>query len=198
LNPADLTPDSPGNLTPLSGGAHAFIPHALPAGVPMDSEAVHLLAEASQALGLLQGLVQSFPNPQILVRPFIRRESELSSRIEGTYAHQQELVLFELDRQTAADKPDVPEVWNYVAAFEYGLKRLQETPVCLRLILELHGKLMKGVRGHDRRPGEFRTVQNYIGRKGQPITQARYIPPPAAELPACLDALEKALHAETK
>ncbi|MCU1242101.1 MAG: Fic family protein [Candidatus Acidoferrum typicum] len=101
----------------------------------------------------------------------MRREAELSSRIEGTYANQEELVLFELDRQTAADKPDVRELWNYVAAFEYGLKRLQDIPVCLRLIRELHGKLMKGVRGHDRRPGEFRTCQTYIGRKGEPFTK---------------------------
>ncbi len=198
MNPTDFKADSPGQLIPIPEGTHAFVPEALPTDVPMDSEAVHLLAEASQALGLLQGLVQSLPSPQILVRPFVRREAELSSRIEGTYANQEELVLFELDRQTAADKPDVHEVWNYVAAFEYGLKRLQEIPVCLRLIRELHGKLMKGVRGHDRHPGEFRTRQNYIGRKGEPITKARYVPPPPAELTACLDAFEKALHAETK
>jgi len=198
MNPTDFKADSPGKLIPISEGTHAFVPEALPTSVPMDSEAVHLLAEASQALGLLQGLVQSLPSPRILVRPFMRREAELSSRIEGTYANQEELVLFELDRQTAADKPDVREVWNYVAAFEYGLKRLQELPVSLRLIRELHGKLMKGVRGHDRQPGEFRTCQNYIGRKGEPITKARYVPPPHTELTACLDAFEKALHAETK
>src|SRR5712671_2966261 len=197
MNPTDFTADSPGKLFPISGGTHAFVPHALPAGVPMDSEVVHLLAEASQALGLLQGLVQSLPSPQILVRPFMRREAELSSRIEGTYANQEELVLFELDRQTAADKPDVREVWNYVAAFEYGLKRLQELPVSLRLIRELHCKLMKGVRGHEPQRGEFRTCQNYIGRNGEPITKARYVPPPPAELTACLDGFEKALHAET-
>src|SRR3984893_2366069 len=198
MNPADFKADSPGKLIPISEGTHAFVPEALPAVVPMDSEAVHLLAAASQALGLRQGHGQSLPSPQILVRPFMRREAELSSRIEGTYANQEELVLFELDRQTAADKPDVREVWNYVAAFEYGLKRLQELPVSLRLIRELHGKLMKGVRGHDRQPGEFRTCQNYIGRKGEPITKARYVPPPPTELTACLDAFEKALHAETK
>jgi Fic family protein len=198
MNPTDFKADSSGKLIPVPEGTLAFVPAPLPTGVPLDSEAVHLLAEASQALGLLQGLVQSLPSPQILVRPFVRREAELSSRIEGTYANQEELVLFELDRETAADKPDVREVWNYVAAFEYGLKRLQEIPVCLRLIRELHGKLMKGVRGHARRPGEFRTCQNYIGRKGEPIAKARYVPPPPAELTACLDAFEKALHAETK
>ena len=146
MNPTDFKADSSGKLIPVPEGTLAFVPAPLPTGVPLDSEAVHLLAEASQALGLLQGLVQSLPSPQILVRPFVRREAELSSRIEGTYANQEELVLFELDRETAADKPDVREVWNYVAAFEYGLKRLQEIPVCLRLIRELHGKLMKGVR----------------------------------------------------
>ena len=198
MNPTDFKADSPGKLVPIPEGAHAFVPGALPTDLPMDTEAVHLLADASQALGLLQGLVQSLPSPQILVRPFVRREAELSSRIEGTYANQEELVLFELDRETAADKPDVREVWNYVAAFEYGLKRLQEIPVCLRLIRELHGKLMKGVRGHDHQPGEFRTCQNYIGRRGEPIGKARYVPPPPAELTACLDAFEKGLHAETK
>lgn len=198
MNPADFTAHSPGKLVPIPGGTHAFVPEPLPAGVPLESEAVQILAEASQVLGLLQGLVQSLPSPQILVRPFVRREAELSSRIEGTYANQEELVLFELDRETAADKPDVREVWNYVAAFEYGLKRLTELPVSLRLIRELHGKLMKGVRGGDRRPGEFRAIQNYIGRKGQPITNARYVPPPPGELGACLDAFEKSIHAETK
>jgi cell filamentation protein, protein adenylyltransferase len=198
MNPTDFKADSPGKLIPIPEGTHAFVPGTLPTVVPMDSEAVHLLAEASQALGLLQGLVQSLPSPQILVRPFVRREAELSSRIEGTYANQEELILFELDHQTAADKPDVREVWNYVAAFEHGLKRLQEIPVSLRLIRELHSKLMKGVRGHDRRPGEFRTCQNYIGRRGEPIAKARYVPPPPAELTACLDAFEKALHSETK
>ncbi len=140
MNPVDFTADSPGKLIPIPEGTSAFVPDALPTTVPLDTESVQILAEASQALGLLQGLVQSLPSPQILVRPFVRREAELSSRIEGTYANQEELVLFELDRDTAADKPDVREVWNYVAAFEYGLKRLQELPVSLRLIRELHNK----------------------------------------------------------
>src|SRR6202163_2379083 len=103
MDPTDFKADNPGNLIPIPEGTHAFVPAALPTEVPLDSEAVHLLAEASQALGLLQGLVQSLPSPQILVRPFVRREAELSSRIEGTYANQEELVLFELDRETAAE-----------------------------------------------------------------------------------------------
>jgi Fic family protein len=198
MNPADFTAHSPGRLVPIPEGTQAFVPGPLPEAISLDSETVKHLAEASQAIGLLQGLVHSLPSPQILVRPFVRREAELSSRIEGTYANQEELVLFELDRQTAAEKPDVREVWNYVAAFEYGLKRLKELPVSLRFIRELHDKLMKGVRGSDRRPGEFRTCQNYIGRKGEPITKARYVPPPPGELDACLDTFEKSIHAGIK
>jgi len=198
MNSINFKSDSPGKLISISEGIHSFVPEALPAGVPLDSKAVQLLAEANEALGLLQGLVQSLPSPQILVRPFVRREAELSSRIEGIYASQEELVLFELNRQTAANKADVREVWNYVRAFEYGLTRLQRLPVSLRFIRELHGKLMKRVRRDDRQPVEFRTCQNYIGRKGEPITKARYVPPPPTELAACLDAFEKGLHTETK
>jgi Fic family protein len=197
MNVADFTAHSPGRLVAIPEGGHAFVPNPLPANIALDSAVVRVVAEASQALGLLQGLVQSLPSPQILVRPFVRREAELSSRIEGTYADQQELVLFELDRETAVGKADVQEVWNYVAAFEYGLKRLQDLPTSLRLIRELHGKLLKGVRGSDRRPGEFRNCQNYIGRKGESITNARYVPPPLNELAACLDAFEKSVHEET-
>jgi Fic family protein len=198
MNPTDFTADSPGRLVTITEGTQAFVPSVLPTWVPLDAKAVNLLAEASQALGLLQGLVQSLPSPQILVRPFVRREAELSSRIEGTYANQEELVLFEIDRATAPEKSDIREVWNYIAAFEYGLKRLVELPVSLRLIRELHGKLMKGVRGGDRHPGEFRTCQNYIGQKGQPIANARYVPPPPGELSACLDAFEKSIHTESQ
>ena len=198
MNPTDFTVDSPGRLVAIADGTQAFVPNALPALVPLGAEAVNVLAQASQALGLLQGLVQSLPSPQILVRPFVRREAELSSRIEGTYANQEELVLFEIDRDSATEKPDVREVWNYVSAFEYGLKRLEELPVSLRLIRELHGKLMKGVRGGDRHPGEFRTCQNYIGQKGQSIANARYVPPPPGELSMCLDAFEKSMHAESQ
>lgn len=194
----DFAEHSLGKLVAISGETHAFVPAPLPTSIGLDSEAVQVLVEASQALGLLQGLVQSLPSPQILVRPFVRREAELSSRIEGTYADQQDLVLFELDRDSAGGKADVREVWNYIAAFEHGLARMKELSISLRLIRELHAKLMKGVRGGDRRPGEFRNRQNYIGRKGEPILNARYVPPPPAELAACLDAFEKSIHEETR
>jgi len=107
MDPSDFTVHIPGRLVAISAGGQAFVSAPLPDAVPMDDATIRSLAEASQAIGLLQGLVQSLPSPQLLVRPFVRREAELSSRIEGTYANQEELVLFELDRQTAEDKPDV-------------------------------------------------------------------------------------------
>jgi len=198
MNPTDFTKDSPGRLVPIPEGGFAFVPEHLPEALPLDSETVHSLTDASQSLGILQGIAQSLPNPQLLVRPFLRREAELSSRIEGTHATQRDLVIFELGRTTETEKPDVREVWNYVAAFEHGVKRLQELPVCLRLIRELHERLLRGVRGHDRRPGEFRKRQNYIGRRDLPISEARYVPPPVSELPVCLDAFERALHADSR
>jgi Fic family protein len=198
MNPADFTKDSPGRLVQIPEGGIAFVPRPLPESFPLDTETVHFLTDASQSLGVLQGIAQSLPNPQLLVRPFLRREAELSSRIEGTYASQQELVLFELGHTTETGKSDVREVWNYIKAFEHGVKRLSDLPVCLRLIREMHERLMRGVRGHDRRPGEFRNRQNYIGRRGQPISEARYVPPPVPEVPVCLDAFERALHADSR
>ncbi|MBZ5540701.1 MAG: Fic family protein [Acidobacteriia bacterium] len=196
MNPADFKADSPGRLIAIPEGGMAFVPAPIPIDLPLSSEITQLAEEAGHALGLLEGVTRSLPNSKLLVRPLLRREAELSSRIEGTYASQKELLLFEIN-PTEAKNPDVKEVQNYVDALEYGLKRLRDLPVCLRLISELHAQLMRGVRGGDRRAGEFRRVQNWIGRHGRSITEARFVPPPPAELAACLDAFEKVLHAES-
>ena len=135
------------------------------------------------------------PNPHMLIGPFLRHEAVLSSRIEGTLATEEELLLFEINPAVEAKTPDVREVANYVKAIEYGFKRLKKLPVCLRFIRELHERLLHGVRGADRRPGEFRTVQNYIGTRGEPIQNARFVPPPPSELGPVLDQLEQFLNA---
>jgi cell filamentation protein, protein adenylyltransferase len=176
---------------------HAFVPRDLPSKIELSPETIEFLGEADRAVGQLQGIAGSLPNPHLLVRSFFRREAELSSRIEGTYASQQDLVLFEVGQPGEAARPDVREVANYVEALEYGLKRLHELPTSLRLIRELHSHLLRGVRGGSRRPGEFRTVQNFIGQRGQPIAKARFVPPPPSEVVPSLDALERSLHAET-
>lgn len=194
MNPNDFKSSSPGKLVAIPEGGYAFVPHPLPLELVLAPETVAILSEASRSLGVLQGIGQSLPSPQLLVRPFLRREAELSSRIEGTYATQEELVLFEMDPEIAPIKPDVREVWNYIEALEHGLKRLKDLPVCLRMIRELHERLMHGVRGSEKRPGEFRTRQNWIGQHNRAIADARFVPPPVAELQRCLDEFEAAIH----
>jgi Fic family protein len=107
------------------------------------------------------------------------------------------LALFELHGPAEPVRPDVREVANYVAALEHGLKRLKEIPICLRLIKELHLRLLRGVRGNTRRPGEFRNIQNFMGQHDLPIGKARYVPPPPTDVPQCLDTFERSLHADS-
>ena len=196
MNPSDFTADSPGQLVkvPIQGGVHAFVPAVPPSHIALSPATEQLFESASISLGVLRGLTESLPNPNLLLRPFIRREAELSSRIEGTYASQEDLLLFEVNPRFEQKKPDVREVANYVQAMEYGLGRLQKLPVSLRLIRELHERLMKGVRGSDKNPGEFRKRQNYIGDQARGIAGARFVPPPVSELPRCLDEFERWLH----
>ncbi|HEY4682830.1 MAG TPA: Fic/DOC family N-terminal domain-containing protein, partial [Candidatus Acidoferrales bacterium] len=140
-----------------------FMPNPLAPELEFDTTTVQLLSEANLALGQLAGLGQMLPNPHMLIGPFLRREAVLSSRIEGTLATEEELLLFEASPSKEPKTPDVREVANYVKALEYGLARIKELPVCLRLIREIHARLLEGVRGAERRPGEFRQIQNYIG-----------------------------------
>lgn len=173
----------------------AFVPHPLPPTLVLNPATINALDRAGRALGELAGLGRTLPNPHLLIGPFIRREAVSSSRIEGTQADIGELYAFEAGRPTKAPA-DVHEVSNYVKAMEYGLDRLKTLPVSLRLIREVHGVLLKGVRGEMATPGEFRTVQNWIGKPGQLLSEAEFVPPP---VPAMLDALsdlERYLHAD--
>jgi Fic family protein len=132
------------------------------------------------------------PDPQLLIQPLVRREAVLSSRIEGTQASLADLVAYE---SAGTDSGDAREVSNYVEALNYGLERLERLPLSLRFIREVHERLMRGVRGGDRTPGEFRRIQNWIGPTTASIGDATYIPPPVAEMHRALDALEKFIHA---
>jgi len=180
----------------------AFVPHPLPPDLPPDAALMRTSADAAYALGELAALGRTLSNPHLLIGPFVRREAVLSSRIEGTQTDLAGLYAYEagqppLPGLAAAPPPDdVREVANYVAALEYGLARLQSLPVSLRLIRELHARLMHGVRGEHATPGEFRRSQNWIGRPGCSLNDAEYVPPPPAEMKAALDAFEKYLHGD--
>jgi Fic family protein len=119
----------------------------------------------------------------------------LSSRIEGTQATLGELLAFEAGAAVERSPDDLREVGNYVAALEYGLARLSELPLCVRLIRELHEKLMEGVRGQHAAPGQFRTTQNWISRPVSTLQTATYISPPPGEVEPCLADWERFLHA---
>ena len=196
MNPGDFTERSRGRLTRIGTGLSAFVPGPMPTSMALTPTTVRLLARASRSLGELSGLGAMLPNANLLIRPHLRREAILSSRIEEKFATVQQLATFEV--VAAEETPDVREVGNYVAALEYGLSRIRELPQSLRLIRELHERLLSGVRGEDQLPGEFRRTQNYIGRPGQPIGNARYVPPPPPMMLEALHDLERSIYADSE
>jgi Fic family protein len=181
-----------GRLVRAVDGYWAFVPNPLPPKLDWDDALVSLTSRADLAMGTLSGLGETLPNPHLLIYPFIRREAVLSSRIEGTQSSLSDLLLFEATK--VEKQRDVKEVQNYVRAMEYGIKRLSELPVSLRLIRELHAILMEGVRGERATPGEFRRSQNWIGPPGCTLNDATFVPPPVPEMNEALGRLEKFLH----
>lgn len=179
-------------------GYWAFVPNPLSPELKWTPDLIVALSEADRALGELAGLGRSLVNPHLLVRPFVRREAVLSSRIEGTQASLQDVFAYEARQMALFEaNSDVGEVVNYVRALEYGLDRLAKLPLSLRLIREIHARLMKGMRGEHLTPGEFRRSQNWIGPAGSTIESAPYVPPPVDEMAHALDAFEKFLHEPT-
>jgi Fic family protein len=180
----------------------AFVPHALPPDLTLDAKLVRALSEADRALGELAGLGRALPNPHLLIGPFMRREAVLSSRIEGTRADIADLYAYEAGQpalpglKPSPSESDVREVLNYVRALEYGLERVSTLPVSLRLIREVHGRLLEGVRGEQATPAEFRRSQNWIGPPGCTLNTAAFIPPPIKEMHEALDAFEKYVHSK--
>ena len=179
------------------GGYHAFVPAPLPPKIEWSADIAAALSGADQAIGRLAGEGWRFRNPNLLVRPFVRREAVLSSRIEGTQTTLAELLASGAGATPGAMPADLREVRNYVKALEYGLERLKTLPLSLRLIREIHERLMLDVRGGVATPGEFRRSQNWIGPPGCTLRDATYVPPPADELMECLGELERFLHDST-
>jgi Fic family protein len=197
--------DSPsGQLVKVGTGEvayWAFVPHPLPPQIPADWELTGAVSEADRALSELAGVGRTMPNPHLLIGPFVRREAVLSSRIEGTQTDIADLYAYEAGQlplpgmePAAPPESDVQEVLNYVRALEYGLQRVDDLPVSLRLIRELHERLMAGVRGEHATPGEFRRSQNWVGRPGCTLDEAQFVPPPVLQMLEALDAFEKYLH----
>jgi Fic family protein len=179
-----------------SGGYSAFVPEALPPNPPIkfDEEMQTLLSRADRALGRLDGSIQTLPDPDLFVFMYVRKEAVLSSQIEGTQSSLDDLLQAEAKVMDARQPNDVGEVLNYVGAMNYGLERLKELPLSIRLIREIHHHLLRDVRGRERDPGEIRRSQNWIGPQGCMLREATFVPPPPHLLIDSLGALETFLH----
>jgi Fic family protein len=172
----------------------AYIPAPLPPRPAVDLSRLHGHIElADRAVGRLDGLSSLIPDTNLLLYSYVRKEAVLSSQIEGTQSSLSELLLFENEAAPGVPVDDVEEVSNYVAAMQHGLRRLRGGfPLSLRLIREMHAILLRGGRGSNKTPGEFRRSQNWIG--GTRPGNAAFVPPPPNRLMECLDPFEKFLH----
>jgi Fic family protein len=182
------------------GGYSAFIPKPLPPDPPLiwDDELARLLSLAERALGRLDGESDILPNPDLFVAMYVNKEAVQSSQIEGTQASLTDIIAFEAAAAEPENPQDVEEVVNYVAALNYGLSRLDTLPISNRLIREMHQRLLSGVRGSDKDPGEFRRVQNLIGARGDTLKTARYVPPLPDEMQQALKELERFINSDDR
>jgi len=178
-------------------GYSAFMPAALPPNPPIefDQEMQTLLSKADRALGRLDGSIQTLPNPDLFVFMYVRKEAVLSSQIEGTQSSLNDVLKVEASILDPTQPRDVNEVLNYVRAMNYGLDRLTTLPLSIRLIREIHERLLRGVRGRQLQPGELRQSQNWIGPVGCTLNEAIFVPPPPNEIMNTLGQLETFMNA---
>jgi Fic family protein len=181
----------------------AFVPHPLPPADPpvvVDTALAERVRAAEQALVRLELAGEMAPSLDWLIYAFVRKEAVLTSQIEGTQATLVDLLTFEAQdgaAQSAAPNADVEEVCNYLDALAYARAQLADPkglPLSMRLLSETHSRLMRGVRGAEKLPGEVRRSQNWIG--GSRPGNAAYVPPPPQALGEVLGAFEKYLHAD--
>jgi len=185
--------DRAGKLkTNLSGEAayKSFTPSPLPPNPPveLDNETVELLVKANKQLALLEGIAARIPNVNLFITMYVRKEALMSSQIEGTQATLEDVLDPLIDENA---NRNVADVINYIKATEFAIARLNELPLCNRLIKEAHEVLMAGVRGQEKNPGEFRYSQNWIGGQGSTLKNARFIPPAPEDMTIAMSDLEK-------
>lgn len=187
-----------GEFVAQTGGYSAYVPSPLPPSPAIEwtPELLDLLSRADRALGGLDGSIATLPNPDLFVLMYVRKEAVLSSQIEGTQSSLQDVLEAEASIFSPTHPKDVAEVVNYVAAMKHGLARLDEIPLSVRLIREIHEQLLRGVRGSHLTPGEIRKGQNWIGPSGSTLFDATFVPPPPNEVPVHLAALERFLHSD--
>ena len=173
----------------------SFVPNPLPPVPPIElsEDIVGLLVKANSQLAVLQSIAARIPNVELFISMYVRKESLMSSQIEGTQATLEDILDPMLDTNT---NRNVADVVNYIKATEFAIARLQTLPLCNRLIKETHAVLMEGVRGQEKNPGEFRYSQNWIGGQGSTLKNARYIPPSPDDMQNAMSDLEKYINTD--
>ncbi len=179
-------------------GYKSFVPAKLPPDSPIvyDAEMQTLLSLADRKLGRLDGITQILPNPELFVAMYVKKEAVLSSQIEGTQASFVDVLSAEYNQADDQRRDDIGEVINYVNAMNWGLSELKHFPLSLRLIRNIHAKLLQNTRGSHRNPGEFRKSQNWIGPAGCTLSTATFIPPTVPDMETALGDLEKYFYKE--
>lgn len=184
-------------VTNLSGelAYKSFRPSLLPlvSLLEMTDDILKELIEANRQIAILDSLSSRIPNVNLFISMYVRKEALLSSQIEGTQCTLEDILNPFIDTNT---NQDVGDVINYISATEYALKRLKSLPLCNRLIKEIHGVLLQGVRGQEKSPGEFRYSQNWIGGQGSTLKNARYVPPNPLDMNIAMENLEKYINSE--
>jgi Fic family protein len=187
MDPSTFGAHASGRLVTTEDGYEAFVPAPLPPALSFSTELAERLSAADAALGELSGLAGARRDPQILVAPFLRQEAVLSSRIEGTPATLVDLLFDEVAASPDLElRENLREVRNYVASLQYGVERLAELPLGTKLVLELHERLLRGVRDASWTPGELRSGQNWVGPPGSTLETAVFVPPPVPEMHVAL------------
>ena len=179
-------------------GYKSFVPAELPPNPPIqyDDELQGLLSLADRKLGRLDGVTQILPNPELFVARYVKKEAVLSSQIEGTQASFVDVLSTEYNQADDQRHDDVKEVINYVDAMNWGLEQLASFPLSLRLIRNIHARLIHNTRGANKNPGEFRTSQNWIGPAGCTLNTATFVPPTVPDMNVALGDLELFIHQE--
>lgn len=179
-------------------GYKSFVPAELPPNPPIqyDDELQGLLSLADRKLGRLDGVTQILPNPELFVAMYVKKKAVLSSQIEGTQASFVDVLSTEYNQADDQRHDDVKEVINYVDAMNWGLEQLASFPLSLRLIRNIHARLIHNTRGANKNPGEFRTSQNWIGPAGCTLNTATFVPPTVPDMNVALGDLELFIHQE--
>ena len=176
-----------------------YIPEKLPLPSIDWVRFITLIGQANAELARYDGILQGILNPYVLLSPLTTKEAVISSKIEGTQASLEEVLKYEASPNVKVEKyDDIQEIINYREAMRFAVQWLKAKPITLNLIKEMHGMLLDSVRGKDKARGSFRIGQNYIGKAGIPIEQARYVPPAPLMLKDCLDNFEKYFHYDEK